>query len=282
MSKRKTLPLIALIISLLVTLILATVATYAWFTDNHAVDTTRAAAKTDSSKLELAIAGSAGELAAGKQVQECAITPVNAVAKDLKNGSVVLLPVSTADLKTFVYNQTPTKFPPIDVDGDTARDKRLYHGVVYLEAIGENQPDGASMDVYFDSATDLGSKLVASTGGDFIKAARLGLTFDGNNPRIFNLDGNGSPVRNASGGLAADPSTTLDRFTVNSDDLSNRPETPLINLPLNQVCKVDVYFYLEGEDPDCVEKIDSKHAAAGDGADLFLAFYGILNSGANN
>ncbi|MFQ9547592.1 MAG: hypothetical protein ACLRZ6_06905 [Lachnospiraceae bacterium] len=38
---------------------------------------------------------------------------------------------------------------------------------------------------------------------------------------------------------------------------------------LNQIYPVDVYFYLEGCDPDCSDAITHNEA------DLYLAFYGI-------
>jgi hypothetical protein len=41
-------------------------------------------------------------------------------------------------------------------------------------------------------------------------------------------------------------------------------------LELNQIYAVDIYFYLEGCDPDCSDSVSL------DGADLHLAFYGVL------
>ena len=45
---------------------------------------------------------------------------------------------------------------------------------------------------------------------------------------------------------------------------------PLLEMELGRVYQVDVYFYLEGCDPDCTESI------AFDDGYLHLAFYGVL------
>ena len=48
------------------------------------------------------------------------------------------------------------------------------------------------------------------------------------------------------------------------------PEQPLLLMELNREYTMDVYFYLEGCDPDCTDDIWHN------GVDLQLAFYGIL------
>ena len=49
------------------------------------------------------------------------------------------------------------------------------------------------------------------------------------------------------------------------------PEKPLLQMELNRVYKLDIYFYLEGCDPDCSSSVEL------DEADLYLAFYGVLD-----
>ena len=49
------------------------------------------------------------------------------------------------------------------------------------------------------------------------------------------------------------------------------PDKPLIYMELGKIYTLDIYFYLEGCDPDCSNSISY------DGADLHLAFYGILD-----
>lgn len=43
-----------------------------------------------------------------------------------------------------------------------------------------------------------------------------------------------------------------------------------MTMDLNQIYPVDIYFYLEGCDPDCSDDLSF------DIADLHLAFYGVL------
>ena len=56
--------------------------------------------------------------------------------------------------------------------------------------------------------------------------------------------------------------------TFGASDMSV-PQRPLCVMNLNQIYPVDVYFYLEGCDPDCSDAITHNEA------DLYLAFYGI-------
>ena len=47
-------------------------------------------------------------------------------------------------------------------------------------------------------------------------------------------------------------------------------------MKLNQIYTLDVYFYLEGCDPDCSDGISQNMA------DIHLAFFGVLNQGEDN
>ena len=48
------------------------------------------------------------------------------------------------------------------------------------------------------------------------------------------------------------------------------PEQPLLTMDLNRIYPVDIYFYLEGCDPDCTDSVSFNTA------DLQLSFYGVL------
>ena len=63
----------------------------------------------------------------------------------------------------------------------------------------------------------------------------------------------------------ADPALPLSRVQYGSGD------TPLAKLELNRIYRVDIYFYLEGCDPDCLTD-----RVAMDEALLKLAFFGLL------
>ena len=52
------------------------------------------------------------------------------------------------------------------------------------------------------------------------------------------------------------------------------PDKALLTMEFNRIYPVDIYFYLEGCDPDCSD------ALSFDVAELYLAFYGVLQEGA--
>ena len=47
-------------------------------------------------------------------------------------------------------------------------------------------------------------------------------------------------------------------------------------MELGKIYTVDVYFYLEGCDPDCSDSVSF------DQSELYLGFYGVLSQGAGN
>jgi hypothetical protein len=69
---------------------------------------------------------------------------------------------------------------------------------------------------------------------------------------------------------AEDPAVLIDDYIVTQDG-GGAPSEPLFKMELGRVYQVDVYFYLEGCDPDCTEAISF------DGGELHLAFYGVLS-----
>ena len=130
--------------------------------------------------------------------------------------------------------------------------------------------------------------------GTLLNAARLGLVFNNDysssvilrlsdsqnapSQQVFNTVVGGVTLGygqvlswNKSGVQAvADPSVLVTDYTVSfgASDMSV-PQKPLCVMNLNQIYTVDVYFYLEGCDPDCSESITHNEA------DLYLAVYGI-------
>ena len=73
--------------------------------------------------------------------------------------------------------------------------------------------------------------------------------------------------------IVSDPSAPISQYMVSENGLTG--VTPLLMMDLNRIYAVDVYFYLEGCDPDCsdVTRLDSLN--------LHLAFYGVLTEEAN-
>lgn len=258
-----------------------TAATYAWFTSNQAVSTTRAAARTGEESLELQISSDGTTFS---NVSSVAIAQVNQTS--LTN----LLPVSTADLSTFVYapstvSDMATNFEPVE------NESYYYHGRIYLRALAQGISADMKLSLYLDQTDGVLGKDV---NGTLLNASRLGLVFNNDyaSPVILRL----SESQNASGqqifntvvggvtlganqvlswngsgvSAVADPSVPIADYTVTfgASDMSV-PQRPLCVMNLNQIYPVDVYFYLEGCDPDCSDAITHNEA------DLYLAFYGI-------
>ncbi len=271
--KRKILTLWGMGAAAVLTALALTSASYAWFTANREVGTDRVAARTGSSSLELQISRTGG----------ANFSPQAGNEVPLKNQTSSLMPVSTADLKTFVYN-------PMTVDGyagdflPTQDESLYYHDTIYLRALGAGMPAGTKMALYLDN-TD--APVVETKEGELLTAARLGLTFNGAAPVIIalsdenvgtgntRLDGavvpNGMVLSYSGGSVKAvrDPAISLTQAQIASGSAAGKK--PIATLELNRIYTVDVYFYLEGCDPDCrSEKVGMDQAA------LKLAFYGLL------
>lgn len=266
-----------------------TFATLAWFTANRAVQTNTATARTGDETLELQISSSGGS--GFKSVETAQITQIN------QTNSEILLPVSTADLNSFVY-------APFTKDGKASAFKKVddeanyYHGRVYLRAEGEGWPEGSRMNLYLDQSDGL---LGDAADGYLLNASRLGLIFDGDtsnpiilrlsesenpeNAQIYNTEVNGKILGknqvlgyNDSGVFAVgDPSVSISEYTIDfSENQMKLPSSTLVSMELGKIYPVDIYFYLEGCDPDCSESIQLNEA------ELHLAFYGVLEQEGTN
>ncbi|MDD3340207.1 MAG: hypothetical protein PHS82_15285 [Lachnospiraceae bacterium] len=272
-------------VTVLAMLATVTMATYAWFTSNRTVTTDTATSRTGTGDLTLQISEQGGN--AFTPVEEAAIVQVNQTAEEN------LLPVSTGDLQNFVYNGAT-------VEGQARSFSRVdneayyYHGRIFLRAEAENMQEGARLALYLDQADAAGGAMVSTDSGDLLAAARLGLMFDedAQSTVIFRLSDdysstgtagntflNGTRLGdnevlswNGSGvSTVADPSVTLDQYTIQMDDTTvTRPKAPLLYMDFNQVYQVDIYFYVEGCDPDSAENVYH------DGGNLHLAFYGMM------
>ena len=266
-----------------------TFATLAWFTANRAVQTNTATARTGDETLELQISSSGGS--GFKSVETAQITQIN------QTNSEILLPVSTADLNSFVY-------APFTKDGKASAFKKVddeanyYHGRVYLRAEGEGWPVGSRMNLYLDQSDGL---LGDAADGYLLNASRLGLIFGGDtsnpiilrlsesenpgNAQIYNTEVNGKILGknqvlgyNDSGVFAVgDPSVSISEYTIDfSENQMKLPSRALVSMELGKIYPVDIYFYLEGCDPDCSESIQLNEA------ELHLAFYGVLEQEGTN
>lgn len=276
------------IIFLSVTTIMAvlalTAATYAWFSTNKEVSTDTATARTGEKSLELLLSSS--ENGGFSDSGECPITQVN------EQDEKVLMPVSTADLAEFVY-------APFTEDGMAAsferveNEKYIYHGRIYLLAEGQGHDEHSRLNLYLDQSDGF---LGTDVDGELLNASRLGLAFDDDKSTrvILRLsekenEGDGQVYNTVVGGVTlgknevlqyqggsvsavADPSVPVEDYTVSFQDNGMKlPEKPLLQMELNRVYRLDIYFYLEGCDPDCSSSVEL------DEADIYLAFYGVLD-----
>ena len=271
--KKKLITLWALCAAAVVTALVLTSASFAWFTANREVGTDRVSARTGSNMLELEIGRMEGKnFRPGKN---------NVVA--LKQQNTPLMPVSTADLKTFVYN-------PGTVDGfaeeflPTQDESLYYHDTICMRVKGDGMPEGTKVSLYLDN-TD--TPIAESLDGELLTAARLGMVFGDSKPVILRLSdvdegagntrpggvaiGNGQVLSYSGGAVTAvkDPSVLLTQVQMSKDGIPGK--RPIATLELNKLYTVDIYFYLEGCDPDCVsDKVALDTAALG------LAFYGLI------
>ena len=210
------------------------------------------------------------------------------------------MPVSTADLQHFVYvpvtvSGKAQSFAPVDEKSEP----KYYHGRIYLRAVGNGLSSGSKMDLYLDQSNGILGK---NLDGKLLNAARLGLKFDGsgstevilrlsessNDPseRAYNTVvngvtlGDGQVLRSQGTNdvqVVKDPSASALDYTVTFQNNGIQlPGKSLLTMELGKIYTVDVYFYLEGCDPDCSDSVSF------DQSELYLGFYGVLSQGAGN
>lgn len=277
------------ILTILVLLILVLGGTtFAWFTYNRVTSTDTVTSRTGEDAVELYVS-STGENDF-KQLKEADIIQVNSANKES------LLPVSTADLKTFLFS-SGSQGKVVSSFVEDSDGKYYYHGRVYLQAVIKGQNAEKTLDLYLD-ATE-GSPL-QSESEEILNASRLGFTFDDNHPVILSLSdqsnvgdedyktttvidgveiGPGKVLGIGAGGITAvpDPAKPIDDYCISiNDGAAKIPASSLITMRSNKIYTVDIYYYLEGCDPDC------NGVLALEDMTLQLSFYGVLNSGVGN
>ncbi len=281
---RRRFTVAVILVAVAAALLFGGVATYAWFTSNHTVNTSRAEARTAVEELALLVSSTGGTGFVGAEV--CDITQVNEANAEF------LLPVSTADLNVFftagAYNSDgfPTSYT--EVEGE----KSYYHGRIWLKAEARGVPVGSRLALYLDERQEAGGLLVQKSEESslLLNAARLGLALEDSAPVIFYLSDAHNPeserqnntilngtlqqegiVLSGSGSsvtAVSDPSVPIAARAISDGDVFGQP---LAYLEFDRIYQLDIYFYMEGCDPDCWDPV-SIHAA-----DLHLAFYGVLN-----
>ena len=256
-------------------------ATYAWFTSNRAVETSTATARTGEETLTLQLSSSGG--GAFRDMPTAAITQVN------RTSATRLMPVSTSDLVNFVYAPSTVADQAVHFE-KVENEAYYYHGRIYLRASGEGFSGSQVMNLYLDQSEGLLGKNV---DGRLLNAARLGLVFDGDtaNPIILRLSESSNPsnmrrnntvvngvaltgsqvlrYRNGSVSAVSDPSVPIADYAMDTAS-SGVPSKTLLAMQIGKIYSLDIYFYLEGCDPDCTDSVSYNTA------DLHLSFYGML------
>lgn len=268
------------VVSLVVALAAVTAATLAWFTDQSTVSTSRVTATVADGDVRLEISETGG--GAFKPLDEPGIPRLAG------GGELTLFPVSTADLQTFVRSLAATEERASEfalADGEDS----YFHGRIYLRASG--LAEGKSLALYFDEGAASGGPLAVNSSGSMLDGARLGILLDGK-ARIFSgapsgaegglrhtyLDGRLLEAdevltwRDGAPAAAADPSVPLSDYCISygGDGAVRLPSEPLALLKPGEIVPVDVFFYLEGCDPDCGNSLMLSEA------DLHLAFFGVV------
>ena len=242
-------------------------ATYAWFTSNMKVNTNSVSVHSDTSKLVLEL----GDASRGSWSQQGDVSLASNA-----NGTVTLYPVSTFDLNGFAacaQNNTAgdaAVFEQAKDDGSA-----FYHGWIDLRptitGTGASKVKG-KVSLYLAE-----SLVPQGTDAELLRAARVGIKISSGNQvlatNIFELDSSdgghrGEHPATAPTGLAGytdgmllgwqngqlacganvmqDPAS----FTLDTSETATRPQNTLAALALGQIYRLDVYYYIEGTDPD--------------------------------
>lgn len=263
-------------------------ATYAWFTSNMKVNTNSVSVHSDTSKLVLEL----GDADAGSWSQQG-----DASLASTANGAATLYPVSTFDLNGFAAcaqnnsNGDATVFEQSKDNGSA-----FYHGWIDLRptitGTGANKVKG-KVSLYL-------AESLAPQGADaeLLRAARVGIRISSGSQmlatNIFELDSSDSghrgehpttaPVGLAgyadgmllgwqNGQLACGANVTQDpaTFTLDTSETAERPQNSLATLALGQTYRLDIYYYIEGTDPDSADYLHQ------DPGTLHLALFATLD-----
>ncbi|MGN1334397.1 MAG: hypothetical protein ACI4U1_04700 [Anaerovoracaceae bacterium] len=259
-------------------------ATYAWFTTNRVVETTeKVTGRTDTMDVKLLLSTKGG--ASFKGDTEAVMDVVNQAQADS------LMPVTTYDLKSFLYcpytaaDDMATCFVELDSE------QYYFHGRIYLMAEVRNLPEETRLALYLDEAPENGGGFLQNGDGYMVNAARLGLVFDNqdsyilrfseeNNPEEYMIENtvidgevvSGSFVLTKEGDsirAVQDPSVKYTDYLLGADTDAMTAK-PLIYMEPNREYMLDIYFYLEGCDPDCSDITEMETV------DFHLGFYGVV------
>lgn len=263
-------------------------ATYAWFTSNMKVNTNSVSVHSDTSKLLLEL----GDASRGSWSQQGDVSLVSNAS-----GTVTLYPVSTFDLNGFAACAQNNSAGDASVF-EQAKDNgsAYYHGWIDLRptitGMGASKVKG-KVSLYLAE-----SLVPQGTDAELLRAARVGIKISSGNQvlatNIFELDSSdgghrGEHPATAPAGLAgytdgmllgwqngqlacgADVKQDPAAFTLDTSETATRPQNALATLALGQAYRLDVYYYIEGTDPDSADYLHQ------DPGTLHLALFATLD-----
>lgn len=245
-------------------------ATYAWFTSNMKVNTNSVSVHSDTSKLVLEL----GDADRGSWSQQG-----DASLSSTANGAATLYPVSTFDLNGFAACAQNNSAGDATVF-EQAKDNgsAYYHGWIDLRPTMTGT--GASKVTGKVSLYLAESLIPQDANAELLRAARVGIKISSGNQvlatNIFELDSSDSGHRGEhpattpadlpgytdgmllgwqNGQLACGANVTQDpaAFTLDAGETAARPQNALATLALGQTFRLDVYYYIEGTDPDSAD-----------------------------
>lgn len=263
-------------------------ATYAWFTSNMKVNTNSLSVHSDTSKLVLEL----GDADRGSWSQQG-----DASLASTANGAVTLYPVSTFDLNGFAACAQNNSAGDATVF-EQAKDNgsAFYHGWIDLRptitGTGASKVKG-KVSLYL-------AESLAPQGADaeLLRAARVGIKISSGGQvlatNIFELDSSdgghrGEHPMTVPAGLAgyadgmllgwqngqlacgADVKQDPAAFTLYAGETAERPQSSLATLALGQTYRLDIYYYIEGTDPDSADYLHQ------DPGTLHLALFATLD-----
>lgn len=260
---------------MLVILSAVAVSTYAWFTSNQRVYTTTINASTGSDEVKLLLGSSRDTLSS----QPCVIT------EDNMNDQIVLYPVSTADLMTFVAMEgmeTNTTFRRI-----TDEDQYYYHGRFYLQAQSDTEKQ---VTLYLDERD--GSLIEQVDRNEVLNASRFALVINQQGEILTVSDENNDQTDQIENTYINGVQITGEK-AITLDEDGNPEAVELTSLYLvdaciqqdgetavypqyqytimtGQVYACDVYFWLEGTDVDCSDALSFQQL------DLNISLLGVV------
>lgn len=263
-------------------------ATYAWFTSNMKVNTNSVSVHSDTSKLVLEL----GDADAGNWSQQG-----DASLASTSSGSATLYPVSTFDLNGFAAcSQNNSSGDATVFEQAKDNGSAYYHGWIDLRptitGTGASKVKGKVSLYLAESLVPQGAD------AELLRAARVGIKISSGGQvlatNIFELDSSDSGHRGehpttAPAGLAgytdgmllgwqngqlacgADVKQDPAAFTLDTSETATRPQNALATLALGQAYRLDIYYYIEGTDPDSADYLHQ------DPGTLHLALFATLD-----